>query len=413
MTTASAPQTSPDDVVIVSGARTPQGRMGGQLATLSAVDLGAAALRGAIERAGIEPDAIGHVVMGHVVQAGCGQNPARQTAVAAGVPLTTPATTVNRVCLSGSSAIIEAVRLLRTGEADLVAAGGQESMTNAPHLLPGARAGYRFGDASVIDSLGADGLTDAFAGEAMGVLTERDAAAAGIDRSVQDALAARSHRRADDAQHRGLLTAEIIPVQVRTRRGEIEVATDEGVRPESTTETLGGLRSAFAAEGAITAGNSSPISDGAAVLLVSTRAHATRSGLPVLARIAGFAQVAGPDTGLLDKPAQAIRLACRRAGVDVARLEVLEVNEAFAAVAVQTARLLDLPDERCNALGGAVALGHPIGASGARIALSAAMQLRRLGETAIGADADGETRWAAIGICGGGGQGDAIVLASQ
>ncbi|KAB1661451.1 acetyl-CoA C-acyltransferase [Pseudoclavibacter sp. CFCC 13796] len=409
----SEPQTSPDDVVIVSGARTPQGRMGGQLATLSAVDLGAAALRGAVERAGIEPDAIDHVMMGHVVQAGCGQNPARQTAVAAGVPLTSPATTINRVCLSGSSAIIEAVRLLRTGEADLVAAGGQESMTNAPHLLPGARVGYRFGDASVVDSLGADGLTDAFSGEAMGVLTERDASAAGIDRDAQDALAARSHRRADHAQRTGLLTEEIVPVHVRSRRGESEVAADEGVRPESTAETLGRLRAAFASEGAITAGNSSPISDGAAALLLTTRAQASRLGLPVLARIAGFAQIAGPDTGLLDKPALAIRLACRRAGVDVARLDVLEVNEAFAAVAIQTARLLDLPDERLNALGGAVALGHPIGASGARIVFSAAMQLRRLHDAAVGTDAGDDTHWAAIGICGGGGQGDALVLSSQ
>lgn len=396
----------PDDIVIVGGARTPQGRIGGQLAGLTAVDLGAHAVRAALADAELDPAAVDEVIVGQVLQAGAGQNPARQTAVAAGIPLTVSATTINRVCLSGLAAVIDAARHLRLGEARLVVAAGQESMTNAPYLLPGARTGLRFGAATAADAAELDGLIDAFSGQSMGVVTDRDAAAAGIDRVAQDAIAVRSHHRAARAQDAGLFVAEIAPITVRRRRSEVVVDRDEGVRPDSTPEALAALRPAFGGEGGITAGNASPLTDGAAAVIVTTRTEAERRGLAVQAVVSGWAQIAGPDTGLLDKPAQAMRLAAERAGVAIADVEVLEVNEAFAAVVVATAAALETPVERINANGGAIAIGHPIGASGARLALTATRQLQRLAE-------DGAAHAALIGVCGGGGQGDALLLRSE
>ncbi len=399
-------QPRPDDIVIVGGARTPQGRIGGQLASLSAVELGAHAVRAALSDAGVEPTAVDEVIVGQVLQAGARQNPARQTAVAAGIPLTVSATTINRVCLSGLAAVIDAARHLRLGEATLVVAAGQESMTNAPYLLPGARTGLRFGAATAPDAAELDGLVDAFSGESMGVVTDRDAAAAGIGRQAQDAVAQRSHQRAAAAQADGSLASEIAPVTVRSRRTEVVLDADEGVRPDSSVDSLGRLRPAFAADGTITAGNASPLTDGAAAVIVTTRAHAEALGLTVQARIGGWAQIAGPDTGLLDKPSQAMRLAAERAGVAVTEVEVVEVNEAFAAVVVATADALSIPVERINALGGAIAIGHPIGASGARLALTTTRQLQRL-------STDGAPHAGLIGVCGGGGQGDALLLFAE
>lgn len=388
------------DVVIVGAARTPQGKLMGQLAPLSAVELGGAAIAGALEKAGVRPDAVEAVVIGHVLQAGAGQNPARQAAVAGGVPLSAHAATVNKVCLSGLSAIIEATRLLRLGEAAVVVAGGQESMSNAPHLLPGSRTGHLYGDAALIDSAAHDGLTDAFDQESMGLATDRANAALGILRADQDQAAADSHRRAAAAQAAGLFDLEIIPVKVPRRRGESELVTrDEGVRPNSTEESLGKLRPAFSAAGTVTAGNASALNDGAAAVVLTTRGYAETHGLEVLATVGAPGQTAGPDTSLPDKPARAISKALETAGWAVEDLDFVEINEAFASVALHSADQLGVSMDKVNVNGGAIALGHPIGASGARGVVSAVHELMRRG-----------TGKAAVALCGGGGQGEALLL---
>jgi acetyl-CoA C-acetyltransferase len=388
------------DVVIVGAARTPQGRLMGQLAPLSAVELGGAAIAAALDRAGIHPDAVDAVIMGHVLQAGAGQNPARQAAVAGGIPLSAHATTVNKVCLSGLSAIIDASRLLRLGEAAVVVAGGQESMSNAPHLLAGSRTGHLYGDAALVDSAAHDGLTDAFDHEAMGLATDYANAVLGIPRAEQDKAAANSHRRAAAAQAAGLFNAEIVPVKVPRRRGEAElVGTDEGVRPDSNEESLGRLRPAFSPAGTVTAGNASPLNDGSAAAVLTTRGYADAHGLEIMAVLGAAGQTAGPDTSLPDKPARAISKALETAGWSVENLDFVEINEAFASVALHSAAQLGIDMDRVNVNGGAVALGHPIGASGARVVVAAAYELQRRG-----------TGKAAVALCGGGGQGEALLL---
>lgn len=388
------------DVVIVGAARTPQGKLMGQLAPLTAVELGGAAIAAAVDRAGISPDAVNAVIMGHVLQAGAGQNPARQAAVAGGIPLSAHAVTVNKVCLSGLSAIIDASRLLRLGEAEVVVAGGQESMSNAPHLLPGSRAGHLYGDSALIDSAAHDGLTDAFDREAMGLATDRANAALGIPRAEQDVAAADSHRRAAAAQAAGLFSAQIVPVKVPRRRGEAAlVETDEGVRPDSNEESLGRLRPAFSPSGTVTAGNASPLNDGAAAVVLTTRRYAEAHGLEIMAVLGAAGQTAGPDTTLPDKPARAIGRALETAGWNVEDLDFVEINEAFASVGLHSAAQLGIGMDKVNVNGGAIALGHPIGASGARVVVAAAYELQRRGAGK-----------AAVALCGGGGQGEALLL---
>ncbi len=391
---------SPHDVVILAGARTAFGRLNGALSSLSAVQLGSHAIRSALQRSGVEPAEVDAVIMGQVVQAGAGQGPARQAAIGAGLGWDVPAVTVNKICLSGLTAIIDAARLIRAGEATVVVAGGQESMSNGPHLLPGSRKGWTYGDVTVIDSVAHDGLTDAFDRTSMGASTETAIAPLVISRDEQDAVAASSHRRAADAVSAGLLAAEITAVEVPQRRGAaVVVDADEGIRPDTTAESLSKLRPAFSREGTITAGNASPLSDGAAAVVLTTRAYAEQRGLPYLAVVGACGQVAGPDNSLHSQPARAIEQALKRAGLDVSDLDFVEINEAFAAVAVQSLRDLGLSPEQANIHGGAIALGHPIGASGARLALHAAMELDRRGSGR-----------AAVALCGGGGQGEALVL---
>ncbi|MHA7239927.1 acetyl-CoA C-acetyltransferase [Arthrobacter sp. TMS1-12-1] len=394
------PTPTPDDVVLVGGARTPLGRLNGQLASFTAVELGGLAIRGALERAGVDPSAVDAVIMGHVVQAGCGQNPARQSAVKAGIPWNVPAVTLNKVCLSGLTAVIDAARLIRSGEARVVVAGGQESMTRGPHLLPGSRQGWTYGSLQALDSVAHDGLTDAFDDESMGASTERGNVRLGIPRAAQDEVAAASHRRAAAATDSGILAEEILPVTVRQRRGDdVVLTTDEGIRPTTSVESLAKLRPAFNPDGAITAGNSSPLSDGAAALVVTTRAYAEDHGLTVLAVVGHPGQVAGPDNTLHSQPSAAIAQALDRAGWSAGELDFIEINEAFGSVAVQSLKDLDYPLEKCNIHGGAIALGHPIGASGARLALHAALELARRGSGR-----------SAVSLCGGGGQGEALLL---
>ncbi|WP_309081134.1 acetyl-CoA C-acetyltransferase [Zhihengliuella sp.] len=388
------------EAVIVGGARTPFGRFKGGLAALSAVQLGSRAIAGALERSGVGPEAVDAVVMGQVVQAGAGQNPARQAAVAAGIGWDVPTVTINKVCLSGLAAVTDAARLVRLGEADVVVAGGMESMTNGPHVLPGSRQGWSYGDISAVDSVAHDGLTDAFDGVSMGVSTERHNGRLGIARRDQDEVAAASHRRAAAAQSDGVFDQEIVPVEIPQRRGEpVVVSADEGVRADTTAEGLAGLRPAFDPEGTITAGNSSPLSDGAAAVVVASRAYAEEHGLTVLAAIGAPGQVAGPDNSLHSQPSRAIERALETAGWSLADVDFIEINEAFGAVACQSLRDLDYPLERTNIHGGAIALGHPIGASGARLALHAALELARRGSGR-----------AAVSLCGGGGQGEALLL---
>lgn len=397
MTQSSA---SPDDVVIVGGARTPQGRVKGQLASFSAVDLGGAAIRGALERSGVSPAAVDFVLMGQVVQAGCGQNPSKQAAVKAGIALDVPTMTLNKVCLSGLSAVIDAARMIRLGDAEVVVAGGMESMTNGPHLLPGSRTGWTYGDVTAKDSVAHDGLTDAFDDESMGASTERHNSRLGITREVQDEIAAASHQRAARALEAGRLQREIVPMAVPQRKGEpLVLDADEGVRPETTAEGLGRLRPAFAKDGTITAASSSPLSDGAAALVVTSRRRAEAEGWDVLATVRSAGQVAGPDNSLQSQPANAIAAAARREGIETDSLDFIEINEAFAAVVHQSAQDLGFPLERINVNGGAIALGHPIGASGARLALTAALELAERG-----------SGLAAVALCGGGGQGEALIL---
>lgn len=389
-----------NDVVIVNGARTPQGKLLGSLAALSAVELGAHAIKHALERSGVSPETVDYVYMGNVVQAGNGQNPAKQAAVAAGLPMTVPAMTLNKVCLSGLVAVTEAARMIRAGEASVVVAGGMESMTNAPHLALGARKGKAYGDMSLADSLANDGLVDAALGVAMGELTETGNSERSIGREQQDQVAARSHQLAGEAQTSGVFAEEIAPLEIPQRKGDpVTVSKDEGVRPESTAEGLGKLRAAFTKDGTITAGNSSPISDGAAAVVLTTRAYAEENGLSWLAVVGKPGQVAGPDTSLHSQPSRAIEHALERAGWSVDDLDFVEINEAFAAVSVQSVEDLGIALDKVNIHGGAIALGHPIGGSGARLALHAALELTRRGSGK-----------AAVSLCGGGGQGEALLL---
>lgn len=386
--------------VIVAGARTPMGRLQGALASQSAAALGGVAIRAALERAGIAPEQVDYVIMGQVLQAGTGQITARQAAVAAGLPMDVPALTINKVCLSGIDAIALADQLIRAGEFDCVVAGGMESMSGAPHLLTGSREGVKYGSWEMIDSMAFDGLTCAFDECAMGESTERFNARYDLTREAQDAFAVSSHQRAARAQQAGVFAAEIAPVQIPQRKGEpIVVETDEGIRGDSTVESLGRLRPAFASDGTVTAGNASQISDGAAAVVVMRREKAEELGLPWLAEIGAHGVVAGPDASLHEQPANAIIRACEREGIAVTDIDLFEINEAFAAVGLVSTATLGVSDEMVNVNGGAIALGHPIGMSGARLVLHLALELQRRGG-GIGAAA----------LCGGGGQGDALLL---
>ncbi|NUP53380.1 MAG: acetyl-CoA C-acetyltransferase [Catenulispora sp.] len=386
--------------VIVSGARTPMGRLLGSLKNFSGADLGGVAIKAALERGGVAPEQVQYVIMGQVLQAGAGQIPARQAAVAAGIPLSVPALTVNKVCLSGLDAIALADQLIRAGEFDIVVAGGQESMTNAPHLLPKSREGFKYGAIEMLDAMAYDGLTDPWENIPMGQSTEKHNARLGIERAPQDEFAARSHQRAAAAQKNGVFDAEITPVSIPQRKGDpIRFDTDEGIRPDTTAEGLAALRPAFTKDGTITAGTSSQISDGAAAVVVMSRAKAEELGLEWIAEIGAHGNVAGPDTSLQSQPSNAIRHALDKQGLTVADLDLIEINEAFAAVGVQSMRDLGVSEDIVNVNGGAIALGHPIGMSGARLVLSLALELQRRG---------GGTGAAAL--CGGGGQGDALII---
>jgi acetyl-CoA C-acetyltransferase len=385
--------------VIVAGARTPIGKLSGALASLTAMDLGGIAIKAALERAGVTPDRVQYVFMGQVLLAGQGQITARQAANNAGIGMDVPATTVNKVCLSGLNAIYLADLMIQAGEADIVVAGGMESMTQAPHLLPGARAGYKLGDGTLVDSMMYDGLTCAFDHCAMGLGTERYAGGK-ISREAQDALSANSHERAAAAIKDGKFTDEIVNVEIPQRKGDpIVVDTDEGVRPGTTAESLGGLRPAFDKEGTITAGNASQISDGGAAVIVVSKAVAEKLGVDPLGEILSYGQVAGPDPSLLTQPSRAINSALGKIGKKVSDIDLFELNEAFAAVGLASMDDLGIKDDIVNVNGGAIALGHPIGASGTRVALTLLHELKRRG---------GGTGAAAL--CGGGGQGDAIIL---
>ncbi|GAA0580902.1 acetyl-CoA C-acetyltransferase [Streptomyces crystallinus] len=386
--------------VIVAGARTPMGRLLGSLKSFSGADLGGVAIKAALDRAGIGGDQVQYVIMGQVLQAGAGQIPARQAAVKAGIPMNVPALTINKVCLSGLDAIALADQLIRAGEFDVVVAGGQESMTNAPHLLPKSREGYKYGAVEMLDAMAYDGLTDAFENIAMGESTEKHNTRLGIERAPQDEFAAASHQRAAAAQKNGLFEAEITPVEIPQRKGEpVIFAKDEGIRAETTAESLGKLRPAFAKDGTITAGTSSQISDGAAAVVVMSKAKAEELGLEWIAEIGAHGNVAGPDNSLQSQPSNAIKHALSKEGIGVEDLDLIEINEAFAAVAVQSMKDLGVSPEKVNVNGGAIALGHPIGMSGARVVLHLALELKRRG---------GGTGAAAL--CGGGGQGDALII---
>lgn len=389
----------PDDVVIVGAARTPNGRLKGGLASLSAPELGAIAIRAAVERAGVDPGEVDLVVMGNVLQAGLGQCPARQAAIGAGLPWSTVCTTVNKVCLSGLAAIVDAARAIRLGEALVAVAGGMESMTNAPHLLPKSRFGYSFGDVVAIDSMTYDGLSDAWSHESMGLDTDKRTATYPVTREDQDAFAARSHQLAAQAWDSGVFADEIVPVTIQDRKQTRVVDRDEGIRPDSTTESLARLRPAFRPEGSITAGNASQLNDAGAAVVLTTRAHAEEKGWPVLATLRAAGQVAGPDAALAPQPANAITAALAKQGWTVADLDFAEINEAFAAVSVYAARQLGIDEDRVNIHGGGIALGHPIGQSGARLVVHAAHELHRRG-----------TGRAVVALCGGTGQGDALLL---
>lgn len=385
--------------VIAAIARTPIGRYGGALQERTAVELGGVAIAAALERAGLTGSDIDEVLMGHVLQAGTGQITARQAAVAGGIPMTVPATTVNKVCLSGMTAIAMADKDIRLGEAKFVVAGGMESMSNAPYVVPTARWGARMGDAKMIDSMMHDGLWCAFDQCSMGESSDRKNTALGVTRQEQDEWAAESHRRAAIAAN-GAFADEIVPVSVPQRKGDpIVVERDEGIRPDSSADGLGRLRPAFSPDGTITAANASQISDGAAALVIADREAAEAAGVPILAEILGYGQIAGPDATLHERPADALRVAMKRAGVEATDLTRVEINEAFASVALWSAKMLGLPTDRVNVHGGAVALGHPLGATGARIVVSLVNALRHAGG-GVGAAA----------LCGGGGQGDAIVV---
>ena len=386
--------------VIVAGARTPMGRLLGSLTPFAGTDLGAIAIKAALERARITGDQVQYVIMGQVLQAGAGQMPARQAAVKAGIPLTVPSLTINKVCLSGLDAIALADQLIRAGEFEIVVAGGQESMTNAPHLLPKSREGYKYGAVQMLDAMAYDGLTDAFENIPMGESTDRHNARLGLTREEQDEISAASHQRAAAAQKNGLFDAEIVPVEIPQRKGDpVVFGKDEGIRAETSVQTLAKLRPAFTKDGTITAGSSSQISDGAAAVVVMSKAKAEELGLEWLAEIGAHGNVAGPDNSLQSQPSNAIRHALAKEGLEVGDLDLIEINEAFAAVAAQSVKDLGVSFEKVNVNGGAIALGHPIGMSGARIVLHLALELRRRGG-GVGAAA----------LCGGGGQGDALIV---
>jgi len=392
----------PRQPVIVGGARTPVGRLLGSLASKSATELGGIAIAGALGRAGIGPDQVQYVIMGHVLQAGAGQITARQAAVAAGIGMDVPALAVNKVCLSGLDAIALASQLIRLGEYDVIVAGGMESMTGAPHLLLGSRSGYKYGPVRLEDSMALDGLTDAFDHLSMGESTDRAVGRLGLTREEQDEFAAASHQRAAAAAKNGLFAAEIVPVPVRHRTEQVTVTEDEGIRPGTTAEALARLKPAFGQDGTITAGTASQISDGAAAVVVMSAEAADRAGCAVLAEIGAHGNVAGPDNSLPSQPSNAIRQALAKAGHSAGDLDLIEINEAFAAVAVQSIRDLGVSRDIVNVNGGAIALGHPLGASGARIALHLCYELHRRGG-GLGA----------AGLCGGGGQGEALLLRAR
>ena len=386
--------------VIVGAARTPVGRLLGALASKSASELGGAAIAAALERAGVAPDRVQYTIMGQVLQAGAGQITARQAAVAAGIPMTIPALTVNKVCLSGLDAIALASQLIRLGEHDVVVAGGMESMTRAPHLLVNSRAGYKYGPVTVEDSMALDGLTDAFDHLAMGESTERSGRKLGITREQQDEFAAMSHQRAAEATKNGLFTAEIVGIPIPQRGGEqLTVTEDEGIRPGTTVETLAKLRPAFGQDGTITAGTASQISDGAAAVVVTSAEYAERAGLNVIAEIGAHGNVAGPDNSLQSQPSNAIKQALAKAGLTVSDLDLIEVNEAFAVVALQSMRELGVGPDVVNVNGGAIAIGHPIGASGARILTTLLHEMQR-----------SEAKKGLATLCVGGGMGVAMCV---
>lgn len=386
--------------VIVAGARTPMGRLLGSLKDFSGAQLGGVAIRAALERAGVHPDQVQYTIMGQVLTAGAGQIPARQAAVAGGISMDVPALTVNKVCLSGLDSIALADQAIRAGEFDIVVAGGQESMTQAPHLLGKSREGFKYGDVQMLDHMAHDGLFCAFDQMAMGASTEKHNERHGLTREEQDSFAARSHQRAGAAAARGVFAEEIAPVTVPRRKGDpVVVDTDEGVRPDTTAEGLGKLRPAFAPDGTITAGSASQISDGAAAVVVMSKTKAAELGLPWLAEIGAHGVVAGPDASLHEQPSNAIRTACAKDRIEPSGVDLVEINEAFAGVGIVSTRALGLAEDKVNVNGGAIALGHPIGMSGARLALHMGLELQRRG---------GGTGAAAL--CGGGGQGDALLL---
>jgi acetyl-CoA C-acetyltransferase len=389
------------EAVIVAGARTPIGKLSGAFAGFTAMDLGGFAIAEALKRAGVAADQVDYVLMGQVILAGQGQITARQAAVKGGIPMTVPANTINKVCLSGLNTIYLADQMIRAGDAEIVVAGGMESMTQAPHLLPGARAGFRLGDATLVDSMMYDGLTDSFDHIAMGLSTEQhNQNTAKISRERQDSFAAASHEKAASAIKDGRLAEEIVPVEVPQRKGDpLVVDTDEGVRPGTTAESLGALRPAFDKNGSITAGNSSQISDGGCAVIVMSADKAKELGVAPLGQVVGYGMVAGPDNSLLTQPSRAILKAAARAGTDLGGIDLFEINEAFAAVGLASMDDLGLDEDKVNVNGGAIALGHPVGMSGTRVALTALLELRRRGAST-----------AAVALCGGGGQGDAAIL---
>jgi acetyl-CoA C-acetyltransferase len=389
------------EAVIVAGARTPIGKLSGAFTGFTAMDLGGFAIAEALQRAGVAPDQVDYVLMGQVILAGQGQITARQAAVKGGIPMNVPANTINKVCLSGLNTIYLADQMIRAGDAEIVVAGGMESMTQAPHLLPGARAGFRLGDGTLVDSMMYDGLTDSFDHIAMGLSTEQhNQSTAKISRERQDAFAAASHEKAAAAIKEGRLAEEIVAVGVPQRKGDpLVVDTDEGVRPGTTAESLGALRPAFDKNGSITAGNSSQISDGGCAVIVMSADKAKELGVAPLGQVVGYGMVAGPDNSLLTQPSRAILKAAARAGTDLAGIDLFEINEAFAAVGLASVDDLGIDEEKVNVNGGAIALGHPVGMSGTRLALTALLELRRRGAST-----------AAVALCGGGGQGDAAIL---
>lgn len=388
------------DVVIVAAARTPQGRLKGQLASFTAPQLGSFAIKGALERGAIDPGAVDAVIVGQVLAAGSGQNAARQAAIGAGIGWDVPAHSVNKVCLSGLTAIIDAARMIQTGDATTVVAAGMESMTRSPHLLMGSRDGWTYGSVEVLDHMAYDGLTDAYDQESMGASTERHNERFELTREAQDAVAALSHQRAAAATEAGVFDAEIVTVEVPQRRGDaVLVSKDEGIRPDTTTESLAKLRAAFAEGGSITAGNSSQISDGASAVVVTTRENAEAQGWAVLATIGASGQTAGPDNSLQAQPSRAITRALEKQGITAADLDLVEINEAFGAVVARSQAELGVHSDIVNVHGGGIAIGHPIGVSGNRLVVHMAHELARRGSGTV-----------AVGLCGGGGQGEALIL---